>query len=158
MLSDLFELTRSDGLEAGGFLFGPASWSWDKEIRVLHATATADAIRTSGTLRLDAREWLEAERSFERQGLDDVLLGIWHSHPRTFSRDGTPSSADLRAFLAARDWPEEQGRSNAFGVSLLFSASEFWGDSWAAPGAHAFVTRRDRFGRGVTEPAEVSWR
>jgi proteasome lid subunit RPN8/RPN11 len=159
MLDDAFWLTRSDGLEAGGFLFGPATYTWHKEVRITHATPTANAVRSAGNLKLDVNEWLQAERSFERAGRDDRLLGIWHTHPQTSARNGAPSEPDLRAFLGARDWNEEQGRSNAFSVGLIFSASEYLGDSWGRPGVHCYVTRREGYCRNpVCEPAEVRWR
>jgi proteasome lid subunit RPN8/RPN11 len=147
-------LTRSDGLEAGGFLFGPPSYSWHKEVRITSATPTADAIRGSDSLKLDTREWLEAERSFERAGFDDVLLGVWHCHPDESARTCEPSTLDLRAWASALDY--SRGRSiNSYSVGLVYTAAPFWGDSWASPGPHCYVTRTDRCGRLITEPAEV---
>jgi hypothetical protein len=93
------------------------------------------------------------ERSIEDNGADLALAGLWHSHPATHSRDGEPSSADLESWLNVLDWNEERGRSTAFSIGLIYCASEYWGDSWAKPGLHAWVVRREDYSRRpVCEP------
>jgi hypothetical protein len=155
ILDDLFWSTRTDGLEAGGFLWAQPSRSWHKQIEVLYSSETGDAQRTSRSLKLDTAPWLEAERAIEEKRLDLALAGLWHSHPDT--RADQPSTADLRSWLAALDWNEERGRSTAFSVGLIYSASPYLGDSWATPRLSAWVVRRASFwGRpGICEPAIV---
>jgi proteasome lid subunit RPN8/RPN11 len=154
MLADLFELTRSDNLEAGGFLFGSPAMSRHREVRVTGATRTGNGVRGPGSLTLDRAEWERAEASIERAGFDDVLLGVWHCHPGESARTCEPSAVDLRAWAGALDY--SRGRSiNNYAIGLIYTAAPFWGDSWARPGLHAYVTRRDRFDRLITEPAEV---
>jgi hypothetical protein len=130
-----------------------------KQVEILYATETGNARRTSGSLKPDADEWFRVERSIEANRADLALAGIWHSHPQTSARHGQPSSADLESWLTVLDWNEERGRSTAFSVGQIYCASEFWGDSWARPGLHAWVVRREGYSQhSVCEPARVRQR
>ena len=155
ILDDLFWTTRTDGLEAGGFLWARPSYSWRKQIEVLYASDTGDAQRTTRSIKLDTAPWAEAERAIEDKRLDLTLCGMWHSHADT--RDDRPSDVDLRSWLAALDWNAERGRSAPFSVGLIYSASPYLGDSWATPRLSSWVVRRaDYWGRpGICEPATI---
>jgi hypothetical protein len=157
MLSDLFSGTRTDGLEAGGFLFARPTRSWERSVEILVATGTGNAQRSIDALTLDTDMWRSAEAAFAADGVDMELLGIWHCHPET--RDGRPSSTDLRAWLSVLRWHEEHSRSAAFSVGLIYAASEYLGDSWARPHLHAWVVRREKYSRRpVCELANVKER
>jgi hypothetical protein len=155
ILGDLFVTSRSDGLEAGGFLFAKPVRSWDtSSVEIVDATPTGNALRRSDSLRLDNAEWTRAERTAAANGFDQVLSGLWHSHGDT--RDATPSDTDLRAWLAALDWGETNGRSTAVSVGLIYSASTYYGDTYARPRIHGWVVRREGYGRrAICEPAVV---
>jgi hypothetical protein len=99
-------------------------------------------------------EWTRAELAFDHGTSNLVMIGCWH--PKTHSRDGAPSTADLTAWLAALDLHMERGCGAAYSVGLIYSASEYYGQSWARPGVHCFVTGREGYGRhSVTEPAAI---
>lgn len=156
MLDDLFCLTRTDGLESGGFLFARPLRSWDKckRVEIIQATPTGAAQRSSGSLKLDSAEWLRAERAIDADESGLVLSGLWHAHPAT--REARPSSADLRGFLAALDWGEEMRRSTTVSVGLIYAASEYLGDSWARPRLSAWAVTRDGYSRRpVCRPATI---
>ena len=154
MLDELFHLTRNDGCEAGGFLFGNPTRSFDKQVRVMIATPTGDAERGTHAMSLDGNMARSAEASIARGRLDDTLLGIWHSHPNT--RDTDPSDADLAALQRVLDIHEERGRHAAYAVQLIFAASPAFGDTWARPRCEAWVLRSRPYGaQPVCERAEV---
>ena len=94
MLDDLFWSTRQDAFESGGFCSQSPHVMTGASRFV--ATRTGDAQRSSGLL--DNAMWRSAEPAFAIDGLDQLLAGIWHSHPQT--RDGEPSDHDLSAWLA----------------------------------------------------------
>jgi hypothetical protein len=78
--SELFTPTRQDQQECGGYLFGPPTRSWHRQVEIHRATRTGNATRTTHSLKLDADEWRAMERAITIDGLDDVLCGTWHSH------------------------------------------------------------------------------
>jgi hypothetical protein len=156
---ELFRLTRQDGLEAGGFLFGPPARGWHKRVEILHVTPTGNGHRTRDSLRLDSEEWLRAERSIAAEGLGWQLAGFYHSHPNT--TDGSPSGADLRALLACLDWNEELGRCASWAVGLIACADRVSHDhyTWATPRLHAWVVRREGYAqRAICEKAALRCR
>jgi hypothetical protein len=166
MREEVFWLTRSDGLECGGFCFGRVPRSWDKTLEVTHATTTGDgAIRGNGSLVMDSSRWQDAERWLARnQWHDSGLVGFFHTHPGVTGEDaGLPSDHDLRAFLAARDWANRV-RGAAYSVGLILAAGRISGAwdseySWATPQLSAWVTRRTDAGTPITERANVKgWR
>lgn len=152
IMDDLFASTRVDGLEAGGFLHGKPTRSWNRQVEILDATHTGDAERTRDSVLLDTGQWIRRERGYKASGLDCRLVGIWHSHPST--RDGTPSTADRKALLSVLEWHEQHGRNAAYSVGLIYAAED--GDSWARPYLHAWVVHRNRrTGTAICEPASI---
>lgn len=156
---DLFWLTRSDGQEAGGFLFGRPFSSWHRLIEITMATSTANAERARDSLLLDSSRWAAAERAIELEGRNEVMLGSWHCHPGT--RDRRPSDADLRVWLRMRDYFDGRRFSSEAHVGLIYSSSydAHYGDSdWVRPEVSAWVVSRDRLGNPICEPATIKGR
>jgi Prokaryotic homologs of the JAB domain len=108
---DLFTLTRSDGLEAGGFLFGPKFDGLTGPIRITSATRTWNAQRGEASLLLDTKAWIETEQQIAREGRDEELIGCWHCHPDTHDRrphapTSQPGRACSTSTTAAHGAPE----------------------------------------------------
>jgi hypothetical protein len=154
---ELFALTRTDGKECGGFLYARPSFSWHRQVEILVATTTGDADRSSHYVKLDSDEWLRNEWAIEEQRNDLALAGLWHSHPATHSRDGGLSRTDLGALTSVLDWNVSRNRDTAYSVGLLYCADpRYESESWATPGLHAFVVRREGYSRRpVCERANV---
>jgi hypothetical protein len=163
MRGEVFSLTRTDDLECGGFLFAPVARSWEKAVEIRHATETGNAIRRNASLSMDTSVWEDAENWIQRNNWNDVLCGLWHSHPNEIGSDaGLPSDSDLAAFLNARDLVHRL-RGVAYSVGLIVTlgktaarGSEY---SWVTPALHCWTTRRTDAGTPITERAEVlGWR
>jgi proteasome lid subunit RPN8/RPN11 len=153
MFEEAFWMTRSDGREVEGFLFGDRPGRGEPVLRLSHATETGEAaVRTSTSLLLDNGRWKAAESWVRANEWDECqAVGIWHTHPED---DGTPSDADLRGFLGLLDWNEEHRRTLPFTVGLILSRDRQ--GSWGSPEIAAWVTRREGYARQpVTEPATV---
>jgi len=154
--NDLFALTRSDGKECGGYLFGPKFYGLNKPIEIRSATRTWDARRAEDSLWLDSAAWLATEQAIAKEGLDEELCGSWHCHPLTHVRK--PSSADLAAWLGMRDFFEGRRWSSKAHIGLIYSARydpRRGESSWADPEVSAWVVKRDRWGSPVCEPASL---
>jgi hypothetical protein len=160
ILDDLFWSTRQDAKESGGFLFSRPMRSWDKgPVEILHATRSGDARRFSDSVLLDVEQWRSAELAFAIDGYEQPLCGLWHSHPST--RDRTPSTSDLTAWLGVLRWNERHGRGAPYSIGLTYAASEYLGDSWTRPYTSCWVVRREGHGKWaepVCEPAKLTER
>jgi hypothetical protein len=138
-------------------LYARPSFSWHRQVEILVVTTTGDADRSSHHIKLDSDEWLRNEWAIEEQRLDYALCGLWHAHPATHSRDGGLSRTDLGALTSVLSWNESRNRGTAYSVGLLFcSDPRYESESWATPGLHAFVVRREGYSRRpVCERANV---
>jgi hypothetical protein len=160
MRNQVFDLTRVDDCECGGFVFGPVARSWEKTVEIRHATETGNAIRRNASLSMDTDVWEDTERWIERNGWhNEALAGIWHSHPNEIGSDaGQPSDSDLAAFLNARDLVHRL-RGVAYSVGLILTLGRTGAyrseHSWVTPEIHAWVTRRTDAGTPITERANV---
>jgi hypothetical protein len=144
---DLFWLTRSDGLEAGGFLFAHPRRDRAGDIDICAATHTANGQRGHRSILLDFDELIRAEHANEVSGFNLPVSGCWHCH--TVTRNGKPSEADLRAWLLMRDYAEERGRRSAVHVGLIYTPGRFSDgyETWARPAVHGWVVHREGYSR-----------
>lgn len=142
------ELLETYGLETGGWLFG------EYEAGVWHL-GMATRLGSDGRRKPDAvqLDYSEAERAARRirEGESRLrLMGSWHCHPNWNSSQ--PSSADRMNALWRLDWHELNPAP--IGMNLIVTPDRERG--WSRPHFHAWVTRRNRFGTAITEPAAIA--
>lgn len=144
----LWQTTRMRDVESGGFLFGHRLSSRNTVIDIAHATGSGQAIRRHDSLTLDVDEWARAEHRIELDGFPLLISGCWHAHPAT--RNGKPSSVDLRSWLSMLDFAARRNyRSQPIHIGLIYTAHydpSGYG-SWAAPDAHGWVVHREGYTR-----------
>jgi proteasome lid subunit RPN8/RPN11 len=142
--------TRADGIESGGWLYAPASRSWDKEIEIRLASTPGKGARCAPESYFPSADYHAEEKQFADLGSDIVRVGDWHSHP---GRNADPSDEDLdawlKSFLVAN---EKRGVASYVGLIVAEDDSR----SFVRAKFNAFALSYDRSGRVVCEPANLS--
>jgi proteasome lid subunit RPN8/RPN11 len=153
----LGELERSDGLldcvETGGNLFGHRGL---RDVELIHATGPGEdgkARRFEDSVRISMRDAQAQSHELERiYGADVVLAGGWHTHPRLVRE---PSETDRSQALSALDHLSAL-RWAPYWLDLIVVPNAERG--WDMPALVGWVTRRNEWGRAVTEPARIEGR
>ena len=147
---ELCSLAREarDGLETGGFVFGPKWWNTTREVSPTRVTR-AVTYRAESTATLDTWALVQDKASIRASGHDDYSgeIAQWHTHSHN---EGRPSVADRNTWLNAYDFLD---RRPYIGLILTAAGHDV---RWWHPKPHAWVVRRDGYlRRPVWEPAEV---
>jgi hypothetical protein len=146
---EFFAITRSNGLETGGWLFGETSRSW-KEIGVRFALGPGKGARHGSHAYQPTADYLQVEEELARNGAEGLCrIGDWHSH---VGDSAEPSPADLdvwqTCFLRAN---EKHGA--AYYLGLIVAEGNRGGV--VRPKFKAFALRYDQLDRVVCEPANL---
>lgn len=151
---DLISQARKsrDGLETGGFGFGPRVYGWDREVTPSRFITMVTG-RQRGTAKLDIKTLVQEKARFEADHYGEILT--WHTHPFTWEPDiiGLPSEADKATFLSSLDFNHSR-RYTPFYTALIITPKEPDHQRWSNPHVSAWITRRDGyFEKPVCEPA-----
>ena len=147
---EFLSTTRAAGVESGGWLYAPASRSWDKEIEIRLASTPGKGARCTPESYFPSAEYHAEEKQFADLGSDFVRVGDWHSHP---GRNAGASDGDIDAWLKSFLVANEK-RGLASYVGLIVAEDDSRGV--VRTKFKAFALRYDRSGRMVCEPANLS--
>jgi hypothetical protein len=147
---EFLSTTCAAGLESGGWLYAPASRSWDKEIEIRLASTPGKGARCAPESYFPSADYHAEEAQFADLGFDIVRVGDWHSHP---GRNAGASDGDIDAWLKSFLVANEK-RGVASYVGLIVAEDDSRGVVRAK--FKAFALSYDRSGRVACEPADLS--
>jgi hypothetical protein len=147
ILEEFSIVTRSRGVESGGWLYGSVTRSWEKTIDVRIASGPGKGAKHGPSSYGPTADYLQVEEEFARYDSDVVRIGDWHAHT---GYSGEPSTADLDAWQAC--FVRANERHNVSRYVGLIAAEDKHSSRMQL---HPFVLSYDQFGRVVCEPATV---